>query len=80
MRVTFDMRLRSGLNSFDLFNPKLPTVCPHDDNVEILEVKFNNYLPSHVRDLLRGTRCTRSAISKYVLCRRFEPLEGDIQE
>ena len=80
VRVTFDLRLRSGMSSIDLFDPDIPTVCPHDRNWEILEVKFNNYLPNHVRDLLRGVRAVPSAISKYVLCRRFEPLDGDIQE
>lgn len=80
VRITFDLKLRSGLYSSDLFNPRIPTVCPHDDNVEILEVKFDNYLPDHVRLLLQGVRAERSAISKYVLCRRFEPLGGSISE
>lgn len=74
-RVTFDLRLRSGLKSEDLFEANLPTVCPHDGNVEILEVKFDNYLPDHIRGLLDGVQADRSAVSKYVLCRRFEPLE-----
>ena len=74
-RITFDLQLRSGLFSRDLFNPHLPTVCPHDRNVEILEVKFNNYLPDYVADLLHGIEAERSAVSKYILCRRFEPLQ-----
>ena len=73
-RITFDLNLRSGLHSVDLFNPRLPTVCPHDRNVEILEVKFNNYLPDYVAGLLHGVEAERSAVSKYILCRRFEPL------
>ena len=73
-RVTFDLNLRSGLFSHDLFNPELPTVCPHDRNVEILEVKFNNYLPGNVAALLAGVEAERSAVSKYILCRRYEPL------
>lgn len=76
LRITFDMQLRSGLYSRDLFNPQLPTICPHDRNVEILEVKFDHYLPSHIQALLSGIDVERSAISKYVLCRRFEPLQG----
>ena len=74
VRITFDLGLRSGLYSRDLFNPRLPTVCPHDRNVEILEVKFNNYLPDHVNALLAGVEAERSAVSKYILCRRYEPL------
>lgn len=73
-RLTFDLNLRSGLYSSDLFNPHLPTVCPHDRNVQILEIKFDNYLPHYIAALLSGVNAERSAISKYVLCRRFEPL------
>ena len=74
VRITFDLCLRSGLASRDLFNPHVPTVCPHDRNVEILEVKFNNYLPDYINALLTGVEAERSAVSKYILCRRFEPL------
>ena len=74
VRITFDLGLRTGLHSRDLFNAGVPTVCPHDRNVEILEVKFNNYLPGHIAALLNGFEAERSAVSKYVLCRRFEPL------
>lgn len=74
VRITFDLNLRSGLHSHDLFNPKVPTVCPHDRNVEILEVKFNNYLPNYINAMLHGVEAERSAVSKYILCRRYEPL------
>lgn len=74
-RITFDLNLRSGLVSHDLFNPDLPTICPHDRNLEILEVKFDNYLPAHIAGMLFGIAAEKSAISKYVLCRRFEPLQ-----
>ena len=74
VRITFDMKLRTGLASCDLFNAGLPTVCPHDRNVEILEVKFNNYLPDYINALLHGVEAERSAVSKYILCRRYEPL------
>ena len=74
VRITFDLNLRSGLASQDLFNPKIATVCPLDENVQILEVKFDRYLPDHIARLLAGVEADRSAISKYVLCRRFEPL------
>lgn len=76
VRITFDLKLRSGLNSTELFNPDIPVLSPLDSNVEILEVKFDNYLPDHIRKMLAEVRAERSAVSKYVLCRRFEPLGG----
>ena len=75
VRITFDMQLRSGLNSVDMFNPYLPTVPPFDHDEIILEVKYNHVLPPYIASLLtyalRDGAC-RSAISKYVYCRRFE--------
>ena len=74
VRITFDMQLRSGLNSVDMFNPYLPTVPPFDHDEIILEVKYNQVLPPYIANLLtyalRDGAC-RSAISKYVYC-RFE--------
>ena len=75
VRITFDMPLRSGLTSVDMFNPYLPTVPPFDHDEIILEVKYNQVLPPYIANLLtyalRDGAC-RSAISKYVYCRRFE--------
>lgn len=76
VRITFDLKLRSGLHSTDLFNPNIPVLSPLDGNVEILEVKYDNYLPDHIRRMLAEVKAERSAVSKYVLCRRFEPLGG----
>lgn len=78
VRITFDKQLRSGLNSKDLFNPKVPTIPPFDNNEIILEVKYNRVLPPFIRDIL-GTYCPnalQSAISKYTWCRRFEDMEA----
>lgn len=75
VRITLDMQLRTGLNSVDIFNPNIITVSPHDRDLEILEVKFNRYLPPHIQGLLNGLETDRSAISKYVICRKFEPLK-----
>ena len=78
VRITFDKQLRSGMWSTDLFNPALPTVSPFDNQEIILEVKFNQFLPTYIRDVL-NTYCAGacvSAISKYTWCRRFEELEA----
>lgn len=73
-RITFDTRLRTGLFSRDLFSPRSAAVMPGDRDVEILEIKFDRYFPSHLRALISDVTCERCAISKYVLCRRFQPL------
>lgn len=73
-RVTFDRRLRTGYMGKDLFDSDLPTLSPLERDVAVLEVKYNRFLPQYIAMLLADTPCERSAISKYTLCRRFEPL------
>ena len=75
VRITFDKQLRTGLFSSDLFNPYLPTYPVFDDPVEILEVKFNEFLPTYIQSILSGITAQRSAISKYTWCRRYENKE-----
>jgi len=77
IRITFDKQLRSGLFSHDLFNPRLPTVPPLAADQVILEVKFNRVLPDYLREVLSLAAgwSSRSAISKYTLCRQFEGKE-----
>ena len=44
-----------------------------DAETMILEVKFNKYLPDYVRGVLNTLSAPqRSAISKYVNCRKYE--------
>ena len=75
VRITFDKQLRTGLYSSDMFNPGLPTYPVFDDPVEILEVKFDEFLPSYLQGVLSGITAQRSAVSKYVWCRRYENKE-----
>ena len=75
VRITFDKQLRTGLYSSDMFNPMLPTYPVFDDPVEILEVKYDEFLPSYLQSVLSGVTAQRSAVSKYTWCRRYENKE-----
>lgn len=75
VRITFDKTLRTGLMSSDMFNPMLPTFPVFDDAVEILEVKYNEFLPTYIQAILSGVTAQRSAVSKYTWCRRYENKE-----
>lgn len=72
VRVTFDKDVRTGYRSTDLFNAHIPTYRVVDDYDMVLEVKFNQYLPTYIRALLQLDSHARSAVSKYCLCRKFE--------
>lgn len=72
VRITFDKELHTGMGNFNLFDKTIPTVPALDDNLMVLEVKFQRVLPDFIRNLLAGVSAQRMAVSKYVLCRRFE--------
>lgn len=73
VRVTIDKRVRTGLGNKNLFDPNLQTLEVMDRGTWVLEVKYNHYLPDFIAAII-GVPSERSAISKYTLCRRFEPM------
>lgn len=75
VRITFDKKLRTGLYQTDMFNPAIPTIPVFDNNVMVLEVKFNRVLPDFLQLILSSARGDYCAISKYVACRRYEEKE-----
>lgn len=70
VRVTLDYNIRTGLNSTDFLNPDCITI-PAGDAPAILEVKWDNFLPSLIRDLVQVPRTHTSAFSKYAACRLY---------
>lgn len=74
VRITFDKNLRAGVNSFDVFDPDLITVPAMDQRELIMEVKYDNFLPDHIRKLIQTSASRYMAISKYILCRKAKDL------
>lgn len=71
VRITFDKELRTGLHSTDIFNKELNSVRAIDENLIILEVKYDEYLPGYIQTALQLQGLTRQSASKYVICRKF---------
>ncbi len=70
VRITFDRNIRTGLFSTDFMSDSLPTVKAGDEIV-LLEVKYDQFLPDYIANVLQlGTR-RASACSKYALCRVY---------
>lgn len=71
VRITLDYNIKTGLHSTDFLNPETPLV-PVKESPYILEVKWDEYLPDFVRDIvtLQGRRVT--AFSKYAACRMYD--------
>ena len=72
VRITFDMDLRSGVYSHELFDKQLYTAPVFPSDRMVLEVKYDEALPYTVRQLLKTVPMARSAISKYELCRGLQ--------
>lgn len=70
VRVTLDYGIRTGLACTDFLNPDCVTV-PAAEGVVILEVKWDFFLPSVIRDAVQLTGRHRTAFSKYAVCRIY---------
>lgn len=68
VRMTFDMNLRAGQGTGDMFDPHLPTVSAYDSGKMILEVKYDDFLPEYIKKMLRSLSLWQSAESKYAMC------------
>ena len=71
VRVTFDYDIRTGLMCTDFLRTDCVTIPAKDAEI-ILEVKWDEFLPSIIRDCVqeRGRRVT--AFSKYAQCRMYD--------
>ena len=68
VRITFDKHIRAGMGSFDIFNPDLPTLEVYPGDRMIMEVKFTEFLPRHIRSILPPRSADLTAASKFVMC------------
>ena len=76
IRITFDKFLRTGLYETSIFRKDAPTVDVIEQPKMILEVKYDNFLPDFIRDILQISSSQRYAISKYVICRKFTKINS----
>lgn len=68
VRVTFDQNVRAAVGSWNIFDSTLPTLPVLEPGKLVMEVKFTEYLPQIVRDILPPRAQELTAVSKYVLC------------
>lgn len=71
VRITIDSEIKTGLNSKDLFNQDVATMRTNSSNIIILEVKFDEFLPEIIRDIIQVNNRQSSAFSKYAVCRVY---------
>ena len=71
VRVTLDYNIRTGLACTAFLNPDCVTI-PIKDSPSILEVKWDNYLPNVIRDIVQLDARRNAAFSKYAVCRMYD--------
>ena len=70
VRVTLDYDIRTGLSCTDFLNPDAVTI-PAGDAPILLEVKWDEFLPSIIRDAVSVPDRMVGAFSKYAQCRIY---------
>ncbi len=75
IRVTFDQDLCSNINHLDLFSTVKDTMPVIIEGKQILEIKFDDFFPCYLKQVLSAVSAERMAISKYTLARRFHKVE-----
>ena len=71
VRVTLDYDIRTALRCTDFLNPNCTTI-PAPGDPCILEVKWDNYLPDVIRDMVQLGDRHSVAYSKYAACRMYD--------
>ncbi len=71
VRVTIDENIRTGLRCTDFLNPDCVTI-PAGENVILLEVKWDEYLPAVIQRAVQVRNRRAGAFSKYQVCRIYD--------
>lgn len=69
VRITIDSRITASEACFDLFGENLPQYPVLDPYNAVLEVKYNGFLPSYIKELASAANCSEISVSKYCLAR-----------
>lgn len=72
IRITFDSDIESSEGDFDLFSASSALTYTVDSkNMVVLEVKYNHFLLSYIKDALPMAEMTETSYSKYVISRKY---------
>lgn len=68
VRLTFDSDVRAAVLSRNLFDASLPSLPVLEPGTCVMEVKYTEFLPQLVKNILPPRATERTALSKYGLC------------
>lgn len=71
VRITIDQDIRTGLYAKDLFDLEAPMIHTDTKDTIILEVKYDDFIPEIITDIIQLGSRRGSAFSKYAICRMY---------
>ena len=71
VRITFDKSIRTGLNCINMFDDNLPTIETVDHKFIVLEVKFDEFMPQVIHDIVQVNERRATSVSKYEAARIY---------
>lgn len=69
IRVTFDHHIVGTESNYDIFDSQLTQYPLQDTALVVLEVKYNGFLLSYIKDMLSNCAAGEISVSKYCLSR-----------
>lgn len=69
IRITFDHSIKATESNFDIFSEDIIENSVLDPYLVVLEVKFNGFLLSYIKDLLQQIDTSKTSASKYCMGR-----------
>lgn len=70
VRVTIDRNIKTGLYSTDFFSGSYPAIPVEDDRM-LMEVKYDNFLPQFIAQIVQVDSRRSAAFSKYAAARVY---------
>lgn len=70
IRITIDKNIRASRSDFNIFTDNIGMLPVIEDEVHVLEVKYDNMFPEFLQRLISTFTINRSSVSKYCLGRQ----------
>lgn len=71
VRITFDSDIKTGLYATGLLDKNIPTLRTGEQGLLLLEVKYDEFLPDIICDIIQTNTRRTEAFSKYAACRIY---------
>lgn len=71
VRVTMDKNIRSSNQCSSFFDKTMFFRPIMENNKHLLEVKFDEYIPDYIHQMLEDEKMKQTTFSKYFLCRKY---------